>query len=241
MFIAEIGLNHKGDEQAAFRFVQKLVQTQAEAITFQIPNPEFYEKVKDWGDPLPNTFYKKAIDFVHKHHKLIGFAVGDKKIIPFLDQSGADFWKSLSIYINDKDVMGALQNTGKTIFVSTGVSDEQEIVRKSKELGNLKLIHTQLSQKLSDTNLKAISRLRELTGIDVAFGLHCSDHTVLSLSLAFSPSDFFFYVKENLHEKYPDDKHALLMDEVDATIQRLNELREALGSGIKKKMESRLE
>lgn len=241
MFIAEIGMNHKGDEARAFKMLKELVGGEVDAITFQIPEPDFYEQVKEWGGPLSKEFYKKAIDFVHKNNRLIGFAVANKSMVSFLNMSGADFWKSLSISISDEDLQDELQKTGKLIFVSTGISDEEEVLRASKKLGNVKLIHTQLSQSVADTNLKAISRLRNLTGKEVAFGLHCSDLYVLYLSVAFNPSDIFFYVKENSQEKYPDDKHAILVDRVDAVVGKLRDLEKALGSGIKEKMESRLE
>lgn len=241
MFITEIGLNHKGDEIRAFRMLKELVGAEVDAVTFQIPEPDFYERVKEWGGPLSKEFYKEAIDFVHKNNKLIGFTVADKSMVSFLNSSGADFWKSLSISISDEALQDELQKTGKLTFVSTGISDEEEILRASKELGNIKLIHTQLSQHVEDTNLKAISRLRNLTSKEVAFGLHCSDLYVLYLSVAFSPSDYFFYVKENSQEKYPDDKHAILVDRVDKVVGKLRDLEKALGSGKKEKMQSRLE
>ena len=240
MFIAEIGLNHKGSEARAWAFLKQLTATKAEAITFQIPKPEFYERVKDWGGPLQPEFYPQAIDFAHQHNKQIGFAVGDKDLIPFLNQKGADFWKLLSIYNQDPDLQTEMQNSGRLVFVSTGVSDEEEILILSKLFENIKLIHTQLSHDLEDTNLKAIGRLKDLTGKEIAFGLHCSDQDVLYLSVAFAPSDIFFYVKENAQEKYPDDQHAILIADVNKVIDKMNYLEQALGSGIKKKMASRI-
>jgi len=240
MFVAEIGLNHKGDEATAFRMLNRMVNTDLDAITFQIPQPAFYEQVKHWGGPLSKEYYEKAIDTVHKSKKLVGFAIVDKNMISFLDRCGADFWKSLSTSISDDNLQAKLKKTGKLVFVSTGISDEEEILNASKKLGNIKLIHTQLSPNVEDANLKVISRLRNLTGMEVAFGLHCSDLDVLYLSVAFNPSDYFFYVKENLHEDYPDNKHAILVDRVDEVVRKLKDLEKALGSGVKEKQENRL-
>lgn len=241
MFVAEIGLNHKGNETKAFEYLKRLVSTEIDGITFQIPKQDFYDRVKEWGGPLSNDFYKKAIEFVHQNNKLIGFALGDKSIIPFLNRSGTDFWKLLSIYITDEELQNELQKTGKLIFVSTGVSDEKEIIEVSKKLTNIKLIHTQLSQRLEDTNLNVISRLKNVTNKEVAFGLHCSDLSVLYLSIAFDPSDIFFYVKENPLEKYPDDKHAILLGKVNKIVKNIRDLEKALGSGTKEKMDSQLQ
>ena len=48
-------------------------------------------------------------------------------------------------------------------------------------------------------------------------------------------------MKENSQEKYPDDKHAILVDRVDEVVGKLRDLEKALGSGKKEKMQSRLE
>jgi hypothetical protein len=61
------------------------------------------------------------------------------------------------------------------------------------------------------------------------------------MSLAFEPSDIFFYVKGSSQEKYPDDEHAIAMDKVDEVAKGLKILKNALGKGIKKEMENRLE
>lgn len=235
MFISEIGLNHKGKKTRALKMLKELINTDIDAITFQIVEPTFYEKTKEWGGPLSKDFYKRAIDFVHKNNKLIGFAITDKNMVSFLDSAGADFWKSLSTSISDNALLNELQKTNKPIFVSTGISNEKEIVEVSKKLKNIKFIHTQLSHKIEDTNLRAIDRLKKLTNKEIAFGLHCSEHDILYLSIAFEPSDTFFYVKDNPKEKFPDDEHAIIIDNVDNVIKTLKTLKKALGSGIKEK------
>lgn len=95
---------------------------------------------------------------------MIGFAIADKRIVSFLNNKGADFWKTLSTDILNRTLHAELQKTGKITYVSTGISNEQEIMRVSKGLKKSVLIHTQLSHDLEDANLKAISRLRDRTG-----------------------------------------------------------------------------
>lgn len=247
MFITEIGLNHKGSEKRAFAMLEALVATDIDAITFQIAPSAFYEKnlpadrqAKEWGAALNKDFYKDAIDFVHKNNKLIGFAIADKNMVCFLDSAGADFWKSLSISISDDALLHELQKTNKTIFVSTGISGEREIVKISKKLKNIKFIHTQLSQKLEDSNLRAIDRLRKVTKKEIAFGLHCANHQVLYLLMAFEPSDVFFYVKDNPNEKFPDNEHAIMIHNVNTVVNMMKKLKKAIGNGIKKNIKNRI-
>jgi len=241
MFVAEIGLNHKGDEGRALSMLGRVLHSKADAVTFQIAKPEFYERVKKWGGPLSQDFYTQAIDVAHQSHKSIGFAVMDKNIVSFLNENEADFWKTLSSSIYDRELFRVLQKTEKKMFVSTGMSNEEEIINLSSSLSNVTLIHTQLSQSVEDVNLRAISRLKKITGMDVAFGLHCSAIEVIYLTAAFQPSDIFVYVKDEKEESFPDDSHAVLLSKLDKIITELRQLKKAIGTGIKRKMENRLE
>jgi len=217
MFIAEIGINHKGSETRALSMLKALIATNVDAITFQIPKPEFYTASK-WGEPLSNEFYKKAIALAHRHQKQMGFAVADRGMVDFFANAGADFFKTLSSSINDAALLGQLQKTNKPLFVSTGLSTEKEIINASKNLKNVTLIHTKLSPKLEEANLGAIEQLKKVTKKNVAFGLHCQDVQALYLAQAFKPSDTFFYVKDNRQEKFPDDNHAILIKDIDTTL-----------------------
>ena len=239
MIISEIGLNHKGNEGRAIKMLRELVKTDVDAITFQIVEPAFYDGTELWRN-LSKKLYSDAIHFVHKNNKLIGFAIADKSMVPFLNEHGADFWKTLSKDILNDDLQAELQKAKKVTFVSTGLSDEKELLGVSKKLKNIKFIHTTISQSVEDTNLNAINRLKNLTNKEIAFGSHCSDFHVLYLSLAFNPSDIFFYVKENSLEKYPDNEHAIVIDTVNEVVRRLRSLKKALGTGIKQKKENKL-
>jgi hypothetical protein len=104
-------------------------------------------------------------------------------------------------------------------------------------LKNAVLIHTQLSQKPGDVNLKAIPAMAKATGLPVAFGLHCENHDVLQVALAFEPHSIFFYVKETGVDGLFDDHHALPLDGLAGTVRNLKDLMQALGTGEKREME----
>ncbi|MDD2823187.1 MAG: N-acetylneuraminate synthase family protein [Candidatus Daviesbacteria bacterium] len=233
MLIAEIGLNHKGNEERAFKMLQQLVKADIDAVTFQLPEPEFYSNLKFNINPLSKAFYKKAINFIHKNNKQIGFAIKDMDMISFLDENKADFWKTLSTSFNDNVLIGKLEKTKKPIFMSTGLSSEKEIQIMARKRKNVKFIHTQLSHDIKDVNLKVIDTLKKITKKDIAFGLHCSNLDALLLSIAFSPSDIFFYVKDNAREKFLDHEHAVVINQLDIIIKRLKELEASLGIGHK--------
>jgi len=243
MIIAEIGLNHMGNEQLAKTMLKKLVETAVDAVTFQIAKPEFYDGSAPWRKPLSKPFYQEAIMLAHQKRKPLGFAIADPEIARFLDAGGADFWKTLSTDVRNTTLQHALTRTGKPLFISTGLSDEKEVVEVSKGIDRtgIKFIHTQLSHNVEDANLGAIKRLRDVTGIEVAFGMHCSDINVLYLSSAFSPSDIFFYVKGDAEEEYPDNEHAVKISDVESVVSELKSLGLSIGSGIKENFGDRLE
>jgi len=235
MIIAEIGLNHMGSELMAMKMLKKLVKKKIDAVTFQIKKPSFYTEDRPYKRKLSNDFYKRAIEYTHRNNKLIGFAIADKNMVHVLNHGGADFWKTISSDFSNYNLHRKLQKTGKVTYVSTGFSNEKEIIRISKKLRNIVLIHTQKSNLIEDCNLKAISRLSECTKIKVAFGLHCSDILALYLSIAFEPADMFFYIKEDPKIIYPDDQHAILIRNLDGILEKITKLRKTIGDGIKVK------
>jgi len=238
--IAEIGLNHCGSEKRADELLQKLVRTRIDAITFQIREKEFYDHTHPRKYELSNKFYQEAIHLVHKHHKSIGFAITQPEKIDTLKQYGSDFWKTLSWDLTNSSLLTSLENTGKKVYVSTGVSGIEEIVKVGKQFNNIEFIHTQLTDRLEDVNIKAIDTIRKATQKEVALGLHCQELKVMYVSLALQPSAIYFYVKDDTDGEHPDDAHAIKINDVDMFTFNLNKLAVCVGDGVKNSQESTL-
>ena len=234
--IVEIGLNHNGSEERAQRMLENLLAAGIDAVTFQIREPEFYT-----ADAPPRRasedFYRKAVKIIHESGRLCGFAMCDESLIPLFDAMGADFWKTLSWDFKNYSINKRLQATGKLVFMSTGLSSMEDILDISSVWKNIVLIHTQLSQKIEDVNLKAVDTIRRRTKLPVAFGLHCSNHEVLKLAIGFEPQAIFFYVKEEGVSGLIDDEHAIFIHEVKDLIESLRILSTAVGTGNKINMD----
>ena len=71
---------------------------------------------------------------------------------------------------------------------------------KDKGKRNIKLIHTRLSNSTGDVNLRAIQEMKNRFGNIVAFGNHCRNPNVLFTSVAYEPTDYYFYVKDKKTE-----------------------------------------
>lgn len=235
--IAEIGMNHLGDESRARRLLQAVLKSGVDSVTFQVREPQFYESPETSCLRLPNDFYQEAAGTVHKAGRKFGMAICDQALIELLNTVGVDFWKTLSWDFQNEALRDALQATGKPIFFPTGLSGSQDVRDVSPSLRNGILVHTQLSLKTTEVNLKAISSMKRESGLPVAFGLHCGNHDVLKLVLAFEPHSILFYVKES-GVRARDEEHAIPIEQLTALVDDLKELGSAIGTGVKTGMEA---
>ncbi|MFZ1978515.1 MAG: N-acetylneuraminate synthase family protein [Bacteroidota bacterium] len=234
---AEIGLNHNGSEETALRMLKNLLAASIDAVTFQIREPAFYTAEAPPRRRLSEDFYRKAVKIVHEAGRLFGIAICDESAISFFDSIGTDFWKTLSWDFKNYSLNKQLQATGKLVFMSTGLYGMEDILEIGSVWKNVVLIHTQLSQKIEDVNLKAVDTIRNRTNLPVAFGLHCNNHEVLKLAVGFEPHAIFFYIKEEDINGLIDDEHAIFLHDVEVLVKSLQILSTAIGSGRKTAMD----
>lgn len=245
MIIAEIGLNHLGDEAYAREYLDSLCAGPVDAITFQIREKTFYRNNPQYaGCVLTDDFYRRAARSARESNKQFGMAICEIDLLKECEEWGTDFYKVLSKDLSRFEFVSALLSTGKLVFVSTGTSGEDDIRRLMDHVGGkqngLRLVHTQISYDIADVNLRAIHRLRELLGVPVAFGSHCEVPEVLYAAQIFEPSDIFLYVKGRRRDHHPDEKHALHLDEVGSYTGKLKHIALAIGSGRKEKMNMKI-
>ena len=239
MIIAEIGLNHQGDTLYSLDYCKKLVNTNVDAVTYQIREREFYEKDEYKKLELTLEHYQEVGEYLHRHDKLFGVALANHDLVDDMEKIGVDFYKVLSWDVNSFDFITKLVAINKPVFVSTGTSSVKQL---DKLLHNhpslcIRLIHTQLQFEIENVNLKAIDFLKNKYPFPVAFGNHCENLDVLYTSVGFSPSDIFFYVKTDNDIEHIDEKHSVRLSKVGKLTDRLNELSKSLGGANKFEVE----
>ena len=242
--VAEIGMNHMGDEAYADEYLKALGVAHPDGITFQVQTPAYYQEKSHQGLVLANEYYRQAARQVRGLGIQFGVSLCDTEKVPFFEEIGTSFYKVLSKDIGNRTLVSALLATRKPVYVSTGLSDEDEIgsffARLDSEPSNLTLIHTQLSYDDADTNLRAIAKLREEFETPVAFGLHSRDANALYASLGFAPSALFFYVKGARQITHRDEEHAVPLALCHEMVAEIHRLKTMLGDGTKKKMGNRI-
>ena len=238
MIICEIGINHLGSELRATRMVDKILKTNVDAITFQIPSSDFIKNFKIKTKEIKIDFYKEIIKKIHKKKKKIGFAISNEFLIDKLNSFNCDFWKILSRDFYNKKILKKIIKTKKKTFISTGFSSLNEIKKLYKMFGAKGyFIHTSLSHNYEDINLDAISLMKKKINKDkIAFGLHSPDIKILYYAQIYKPNSLFFYVKTDEKIKFPDDDHAVKLSKVNSVINDLKLLKLAVGSEKKQKV-----
>lgn len=195
-FIAEVGVNHLGHETKAEIYCKSLALSHVDSVTFQIREKEFYDQSESWKSKLSDQCYINCKEILNKYNKGFGVALGDIETAKIYSNLSPDFWKVLSWGIKDIPLIEFLIETGKPVYLSTGISGMEEITLISQKYKkNISFIHTQLSSDIEDVNLLAIKTMREETGCDVSFGLHCSNFDVLNLAIVYNPKALFFLRK----------------------------------------------
>tara|TARA_B100000073_G_scaffold136780_1_gene112300 strand:- start:500 stop:1276 length:777 start_codon:yes stop_codon:yes gene_type:complete len=238
MIICELGLNHKGVEPFAKQMVEQLIETNCDAITFQERESDFYKNEFE-SFRLPDDFYDEIIngDFRYRHHngndKLFGVALANHDRINDWIEFGVNFFKVLSWDLTNYSYIDKLIETGRGVYVSTGLATDNDIKNLSKRYGysdSIYLVHTQLSQEVRDCNLSAIREMNK-QGFKVGYGNHCSNLNTIYTSVAYNPSDYWFYVKSI--DGVPDDEHAVMIKDVNEVVKNIDELETSLGFGMK--------
>jgi len=242
MIICEIGINHLGIEEYANQYIDEILKSKADAITFALPKESFFENERFKKFKLEKEFFIKASQKIMNCNMDFGISIDDEGDIDFLETLGVSFYKVLSKDINNIGLIDNLiKKTNKKLFVSTGMSDLSEIEAFCKHIESVKerftLVHTQLTHDIKAVNLKAIDVLKNRFNLPVAFGMHSANHNVLYLSLAFQPSDIFIYIKGGRASSHPDEEHAIPLEDIQNVVNNLLELPQSIGEGVKLKMD----
>mgnify|MGYP003632047088 CR=1 FL=1 len=249
MIIAEIGLNHMGDKNKVDMFCNVLGETDFDAVTVQVREAEFYENPKYCDMVLADHVYLKIANQIKSANKQkFGVALADIHKLGLFERADCDFYKILSKdFLNKNFVRHIFKNIqpDKQVIFSTGTSSHEDIQfflsENGSELHRIGLIHTQLTNRAEEVNLKVIETLRKEHKVPISFGNHCDVLEVLYAAQSFNPEHSFVYIKGNDDCPYPDDLHAVPIAAAAALSEKIKMVRTSIGTGIKKRMKNEIE
>ena len=184
--IAEIGINHGGSISVAKELIDSAARTGVDAVKFQTyltekrapeNNKEIFDILKKCELPFQDfTELKEHADKLGIDFFSTAF---DEESVDFLDDLGCEIFKIASFDVTNHNLLRRVAKTNKTVILSVGMSNIEEITEAYKILnkGSSKviLLHcvSAYPTREQDANLGAIQALKQR--FDCVVGQ--SDHT----------------------------------------------------------------
>jgi N-acetylneuraminate synthase len=265
-FIAEIGLNHNGSLTNAKKLVDAAFACGWHCVKFQKRTPEICvpEQQKHvmrdtpWGR-MSYLEYRYKVEFEHDEYRYIdrycrekpiqwSASVWDVPSVEFLLEYDVPFIKIPSAKLTETDILVAAARSGKTIFLSTGMSTLDEIDSAVETIekhasSNYLLMHTNSSYPAppEELNLNVIPFLKERYGCIVGYSGHESglEPSVVAAVLGAKVIERHVTLDHNMWGS--DHFASLEIEGMHKLIRRVAEVADIMGSGVKTVTESELE
>ncbi len=260
--IAEVGVNHNGSIDSAYRLIDVAVESGADAVKFQTFKAEslmsknankadYQKQTTDESESQFEMIKKLELD-VDTHKKLIKYCNEkdimflstpfDRDSIDLLNELGLKIFKIPSGEITNLPYLRHIGSLRKKIILSTGMSTLEEVgdalailVKAGMEKKNITVLHanTMYPTPMEDVNLNAMLTIQK--EFDVAIGY--SDHTlgieVDIAAVAMGASIVEKHFTLDKTMKGPDHQASLEPHELNAMIVAIRNVEKALGDGVK--------
>ncbi len=192
--IAEIGINHNGDLEAAKRMIDAAVHAGVDAVKFQKRTPEICTPPEQqnqmretpWGY-ITYLDYRYKVEFGEAEYREIDryckekgitwlASVWDEQSVDFLSQFDTPAYKVPSASLTDRNLLNHVRKTGKPMVISTGMSTMDQIRTAVDVIGtdNLAIMHCTSTYPCEpdELNLRMIPKLRDLFPCPIGYSGH---------------------------------------------------------------------
>ncbi len=180
LIIAEIGVNHCGDEPLAMELIKTATESGADAVKFQLFTPEKLDPPGERRSMLEQLAFAKdqfarLKNFADAWHVDFIGTPFDEDWLDFLVELGCDKIKIASGNFRNVGLLRAAKVSGKKVILSTGMATGEQVKAVYDELRPWALLHCTSSYPcdIEDVNLESINWMK--ARFDCKIGL--SDHT----------------------------------------------------------------
>ncbi|WP_292520346.1 N-acetylneuraminate synthase family protein [Methanoculleus sp.] len=192
--IAEIGINHNGDLEIAKKLIDVAALAGCDAVKFQKRTPELCVPRDQWEIPretpwgcLPYIEYKRRTEFGPEEYKEIDRYCGEKGIawfascwdvpsVGFIEQFKPACYKIASASLTDDDLLKHINEMGRPMILSTGMSTMDEIRHALSLLDNDQLLISHCTStypcKPEELNLRMILTLKQEFNCPIGYSGH---------------------------------------------------------------------
>jgi N-acetylneuraminate synthase len=258
--IAEIGINHNGDLEAAKKLIDVAVDAGCDAVKFQKRTPEqcvpsHQQKVirkTPWGT-MTYLEYRKWVEFGGKEYAAIDSYCKERGIawfascwdlpsVDFMEQFNPSFYKIASACLTDDDLLHYINGLGRLMFLSTGMSTMEEICHAVSLLDRDRLLiaHTTSSYifRPEELNLRMIQTFQKMFDCPIGYSGH---EEGLAATLAAATLGAAFLERHiTLDRKMwgSDQKISLEPVDINRLVAETRIIEKALGDGVKRLYDS---
>jgi sialic acid synthase SpsE len=251
--IAEAGVNHNGDFDAAYKMVKVAKDAGADAVTFQhiVAEKLNSKKVKskftnaDWNKwELSAPQLKKLCDYARSLELQYSICVIDEKSLDLVVSYGISFIKIVSGDLTDLPFLKYCARTKLPIFMSTGGSTIDEVkdaVHAIESEGNhsIVLYHTNSSYPTppNEVNLRILETLNNEFDYPAGF----CDHTVEVMTSVIAAARGACVIEKHFtldrNKKAPDFEVSLEPSELKQMIHEIRFIEQVLGTPERRLLE----
>ena len=250
--IAEIGINHNGDEDVARRCIDAAVEAKVNAVKFQkrhlpsiyiqdvLEHPEKYEQSFQYMIPLLKKVDLPDESFIrlkaYCEQKGVDFLCTPFDIISadFLAEIGVAAVKIASADLTNSDLLRHVCRFGKPVILSTGMSSWKEVETAVKimteERATYALLHCRSVYPVwpRDVNLQMINRLRQF-GVPVGYSGHELGITVPLVAASMGANIIEKHITLDKRQEGPDHKVSLESYELKRLVRDIRVADQAMG------------
>ena len=252
-FIAEIGNNHNGDVELAYRLIDEAADAGADCAKFQMRDMTSLYAV-DASSPSADLGAQYTLDLLARFQlsdddlmRAFDHALS-KNLLPLctpwdvssfekLERYGINGYKIASADFTNYDLLAEVSKAGKPLLCSTGMARESEVVDGVQILKNLgapfALLHCNSTYPapFKDVNMRYLERLKELSSGPVGYSGHERDIFVAisAISLGARIIEKHFTLDRTMEGN--DHKVSLLPQEFARMVEGARQVEEALGAG----------
>jgi len=258
--IAEAGVNHNGDLLLAKKLVDAALDAGADCVKFQTfvatsavtvkaPKANYQLETTDRGESQLEMLKKLELSY-EEHHEISKYCKQkgidylstpySLRDILFLESIGVQAYKVASGQIVEPLFLGAVERTGKTIFLSTGMAtlgEVDEAVRIIRSAGNENIFLLQCTTNYpsnpEDANLRAISTMAAAFGTTMGYSDHTRSDTACLVAIGLNARVIEKHL--TLDKAMPGPDHSSSADpaEFARLVRSIREAELTLGTGRK--------
>ena len=258
VIIAEAGVNHNGDMDLAKKLIDEAKNAGADYVKFQTavnPTSKYapkaeYQKRETGADETQLQMALKLRLTLDQHYELYEYCnkagisylstAFDIDSVHFLDSLKLPFWKIPSGEITNLPYLLEIAKTHKSIMMSTGMAEMDEIetamrILKENGSGDITLLqcHTDYPTLMENVNLRAMNTLADTFKVPVGLSDHSSgiEVPIAAVAMGAAVIEKHFTLDRNMYG--PDHKASIEPEGLKAMISAIRNIEVALGDGQK--------